>query len=238
MATVTKKQLEELGLSEKEARVYLALLELGSVPVRDVVKQAKIKRPTAYVVLDSLLERGLINMIDRRGVRIYNSAPPKKLIEYLKIKSDEYSGLADTAKKLLPGLKSLQKKQKEETVKPKVEVFEGSREMKSVYEDTLASLEAIRAYAYLNDEGKEKAKKDIKVQVVLPDSIKERKQIAQSKEQAFSPEINVYDNKVVLVSPAEEFALVIESQELASAFKKVFGFSGGRAGKISKKFAR
>ncbi|MBI4087815.1 TrmB family transcriptional regulator, partial [Candidatus Kaiserbacteria bacterium] len=55
------KELEDLGLSEKEARVYLAALELGQNTAERIAKQASVNRSTTYVQLDSLMKMGLIS---------------------------------------------------------------------------------------------------------------------------------------------------------------------------------
>ena len=49
-----EKNLEELGLGDKEAAVYVALLAVDHASVLDLAKKTKIKRPTVYVALDSL----------------------------------------------------------------------------------------------------------------------------------------------------------------------------------------
>ena len=49
--------LNKTGLHEKEAKVYLALLELGTADVSDIAAKAGVKRPTSYLVLDELKER-------------------------------------------------------------------------------------------------------------------------------------------------------------------------------------
>ena len=47
-------ELEKTGLTENEAKVYLAALELGETTVIRLAKKAGIKRPTTYLVVDSL----------------------------------------------------------------------------------------------------------------------------------------------------------------------------------------
>jgi hypothetical protein len=53
------ERLLELGLSEKEARVYLAMLELGSAKPPELAKKAGVNRSTAYFVVEALRKRGL-----------------------------------------------------------------------------------------------------------------------------------------------------------------------------------
>ena len=57
---IEQQVLENLGLSEKEAEIYLALLELGTGTVVEVAKKSGVKRPTAYLVLDELKKMGYI----------------------------------------------------------------------------------------------------------------------------------------------------------------------------------
>ena len=53
--------LIDLGLHETEARFYLAALELGQAPVRDVAAKAGISRTNAYDVFERLLEQRLVS---------------------------------------------------------------------------------------------------------------------------------------------------------------------------------
>lgn len=241
MDSMIKAQLRELGFSEKEANVYLALTEIGSAVASDIARHARIKRSTAYVILDTLLERGLVSITERQGVNLYNAAPPEQLIQYLQDTAKRYVAMADTAKKLVPALKSSYKRSKEAAPAPKVQLFEGNRGVKTVYEDTLASLEDIRvhaAFGYVRDTAAApRTESGVKMQVVFSPSAKGksrwistkgdlRKQILASRgEEGVSSEINVYDDRIVFISAAEDFAVVIESRELAEALRKTFAAS-------------
>ena len=55
-------QLKHIGLSENEAKVYLAMLELGPSPVLEIAAKAGINRPTAYAQIESLKKMGLVSM--------------------------------------------------------------------------------------------------------------------------------------------------------------------------------
>ena len=46
--------LINLGLNEKQAKVYLALLQLGQAGVTAVAEKAGTKRPTTYLILEEL----------------------------------------------------------------------------------------------------------------------------------------------------------------------------------------
>jgi hypothetical protein len=82
-----------------------------------------------------------------------------------------------------------------------------------------------------------RAKNNIQIRAIFPDTPEAKKRIKHNKEEAresllvphdkysFSPEVNIYDNKLVFVSWLEKFALIIESKELADTFKKTFELS-------------
>ena len=55
-----EKELEKIGLTEKEAAVYLALLKLGPTTALKIARETGIKRPTVYTTLDALKGRGLV----------------------------------------------------------------------------------------------------------------------------------------------------------------------------------
>ena len=54
-------ELGNLDLSKRQAKVYLALLQLGSASAIELAKNTGFKHPTVYDVLDSLKERNLIS---------------------------------------------------------------------------------------------------------------------------------------------------------------------------------
>ena len=107
--------LKALGLTDKEARVYLALLQLGPATPYKIAKKSRLKRPTAYVIAEELVEKGLIVTIPGEETKRYIARSPETFFEGLEQK------LVD-ARKILPELKSLQKGTLE---KPSVLYFDG-----------------------------------------------------------------------------------------------------------------
>ncbi len=131
------------------------------------------------------------------------------------------------------------------TNRPKIRFYEGTDGLKHVYEDTLTSSEAIRAFAsvedvhaalpnYFPEYYKRRAEKNIHIQAIFPntkESQELKKRDMEEKREStlvpaanfsFSPEINVYDNKIMIASWREKLGIVIESAEIAEAMKKIF----------------
>lgn len=114
--------LSELGLSEGEIKVYLALLKLGSTPVSKIKEETNLHRTTIYDFLEKLLNKGLMSYVIRNNVKYYSAAPPQKLFDFLKEKQDKLE-------QVLPELQKLHQFQQEEV---KVEVYKGAEGLKTV----------------------------------------------------------------------------------------------------------
>lgn len=132
--TAIEKQLEELGLSANEVRVYLASLELGSATKQQLAAKAVVARPTTYVAVEGLMKRGLMSSYVKGKKEFVQAEKPERL---LKILEDEKRRLAERESKLkslLPGLESLIAMSGD---KPEVKYYEG-----------LEGLEAMRAVLF------------------------------------------------------------------------------------------
>lgn len=121
--------LKQLGLEEKQAGVYLALLELGESPMTAIAKKANLKRPTVYLVMDELIILGLCGEIIKGKRKFYYATHPRRLVEITHFKSKQ-------AEKLLPELVARQSKAE----KPKVRMLEGIAGIHIAYEEAFASL--------------------------------------------------------------------------------------------------
>ncbi len=80
---ITYKQITEFGLDEKEARVFLASLELGGENVLTIAKKAGINRVATYEALESLIKKGLVSTF-HKGKRVnYTATDPERLLHLL-----------------------------------------------------------------------------------------------------------------------------------------------------------
>jgi hypothetical protein len=75
--------LLKLGLTDKEARVYLATLELGEAAVQSIATKADVKRATTYVILEHLLSLGLVSTIERGKKTLFIAEDPAELVNLL-----------------------------------------------------------------------------------------------------------------------------------------------------------
>ena len=249
-----KKSLEGIGLSEKEVAVYLALLELGSGTVSKISRYAGINRTTGYDILDSLANKGLANISCKEPKQEFAAEPPEKIEKFILEEIEKKKRELDEAKKLIPQLKSMHNI----AGRPQVRFYEGREGLEEVYEDTLTSTEPIRAYAsvenmhdglpgYFPRYYQRRSGKGIAIRAIVPDSMagRERKSFdaKENRETAlvpremfdFIPEINIYDNKVMIASWREKLGIIIESVEIADAMKKIYELAWGEAKRLEAK---
>ena len=123
---IEEKILTDVGLTELEAKVYLAALELGPAKVVQIAKQAEVKRPTVYVILDNLTKKGFVNKIQKEKTTLYSTQQPKMILNKYKEKLANFTDL-------IPYFEAKFNK----GPKPKIRYYEGKDEIWNVYTQIL-----------------------------------------------------------------------------------------------------
>src|SRR3989338_8455144 len=121
--------LEEIGLTNSEIKVYLALLELGSEKKGPIVKKAGITSSKIYEVIDKLIEKGLASYVIKDKVKYFSAAPPSRIKEYLKEKELKIKEQEQIFEKILPSLELKQRLVKKGT---DAEVYRGWKGMQTI----------------------------------------------------------------------------------------------------------
>ena len=233
--------LRKAGFLDKETAVYLAMLEMGRGVVSEISRKAGVNRTTGYVILDSLTSKGLVSVSGKKPKQEYMAESPENLAKYLHSEIEKQKTVTKELDKLLPEMTSLYKKGD----RPQVRFYEGVEGLKYVYEDTLTATEPIVAYAtyddmhkalpgYFPDYYKRRAKKEIFARGIVPATPLAYERVKENKNEArelalvpadkylFSPDIEIYDNKIMIASWREKLGIIIESGEIADAMKKIF----------------
>ena len=78
--------LIEIGLSQNEAKIYLALLELGPTTTGPLIKKTCLYRVITYDTLEKLLKLGLVNYSLKKNIKNFEAEDPKQLMELIKNK--------------------------------------------------------------------------------------------------------------------------------------------------------
>lgn len=121
--------LSNIGLSDKEAKVYLALLALGKANAYQVAVKSGLKKPTSYMILEELQKKGFVSLIPREKKRNYLPISPELLIA-------NYKEKVLLAEKALPAFLAMRR---DVLAKPTFTIFEGReaclRISKKLYSD-------------------------------------------------------------------------------------------------------
>lgn len=120
-------QLEKLGLNGRQAKVYLALLQLGTGTGIDIAKVTRYKHPTVYDVLDVLKDRGLVSETFEGGRKLFCAEDPDRL----RLEEEERHR---TLEGLLPDLQALYRGGNR---RPRMRVYIGQEGLRIVDEELL-----------------------------------------------------------------------------------------------------
>ncbi|MBI4142642.1 helix-turn-helix domain-containing protein [Candidatus Uhrbacteria bacterium] len=136
MTPILERELEKLGLSEKEAKVYLAALELGPHPVQDIARKAGVNRATTYVMIEALAKRGLVTSFERGKKRLFNAEAPDRLLSLIRVRERELEEQEREFSQVLPQLRAILAASGEQ---PRVRFFEGAEGLRAIREEILAT---------------------------------------------------------------------------------------------------
>ncbi|QQR55243.1 hypothetical protein IPG41_01640 [Candidatus Peregrinibacteria bacterium] len=236
MSNNLKSVLTNIGLSKKEAAVYLANLELGTALASEIAKKSKLNRVTTYDVLEKLISEGLVSSQMIKKVSCFTAMEPDQLrLEVRKHYLD--------FKEALPEFRRLQGKSSH----PHIRYYEGLDGVKKIYADTLSSKTEILNYAdsksireFWPKYDQEYVKKRVEAKIYLRGIApldEHGKKVAQQNESmyreirlvkagpfSFTNEINIYNDKVAIVSFSKNtiMGMIIESEEVANTQRAIF----------------
>jgi sugar-specific transcriptional regulator TrmB len=104
---ILETELRKLGLKDKEAAVYLSCLESGSSPVQNVARKAKVVRATTYVVLEALMQKGLVTRYKEGKKTMFSAEPHRQLMRLLEKERENIDEKQHDLEQLLPELQIL-----------------------------------------------------------------------------------------------------------------------------------
>lgn len=230
-------ELIGIGLSENEAKTYLATLELGEATIVRIAQKSGVKRTTTYLSVDSLKEKGFLSMIKKKKKIFFYAEDPRILQEKIEERKK-------AIEKIVPQLLSITNLIDK---KPKIIFYEGIEGVKNIYFDTLHYPEKeILAWVsetallvldidFLNYYVSKRIKKKIWVRALAPETLEMKKYKNQDEKELrktkfinaqkypIKVEINLYgSNKIGIIAFEEKIGLIIESQKIYDTLKSIF----------------
>ncbi|NTW13542.1 MAG: hypothetical protein HGA31_00735 [Candidatus Moranbacteria bacterium] len=232
------KRLQNAGLNETEAKIYLAVLELGQTSVSRIALKAGIKRTTVYLSLENLMKKGLISAIKKGSKAYYYAEDPRNLERMMEVRKNEVS---DIIPRLLAFTNLIDNK-------PEIRYFEGEEGIKEVLMKSLEQpgkeILMMFSESYFSDFGDEffektyrpeRIRRKILSRTLMPDNEQMRafsgKSVQHLRQAKFLPpdlfkidiEVLMYErNQIAIISFKEGFAFIINSPAIHSSFKSIF----------------
>ncbi len=239
--------LEKIGLSKAEIKVYLSLLELGSVPSGKITKETNLIKSTVYETIRRLQQKGLVSYIIKEGMKHFEAAEPDRIIDFIHENKRKLDETEKEAKKLVHELK-----EGFDILKPQAEahVLEGIEGFKTMRRDVLRNANGehllIGAISredevipgFFKEWNKTRQKKKIKMRILHKESARKKAMVKKELmgkhfETKFLPEelespaiINIYGDRVVNVLWKKNYPIcfLLINKEIADSHRKYFNY--------------
>jgi len=237
-------ELQSLGLSEKEARVYLAALELGPTTAEKLSTHAKVNRSTTYVQLEALMKEGLISTYEEGKKTFFAPESPELLKRLLAKQKDAISTKERDLSSLLPDLLRQYEGAGE---RPVVRFFPGKEGITTVREEALTTKEKkmlvlfshghlAKLYSQEELDKYSDRRRDLGIlsrgiyihkeyfNLAGTDKLTERRFLPPEM-LSLSIDVYVFDDKTAIFSlEGNLFAMVIESKQISTSMRSIFNF--------------
>lgn len=233
------QSLISAGLTDKEARVYIALLSLGRASAYSVSSKSNLKKPTTYVILEELIEKGLAMKVPRAKKQQYVARPPEEFFATAEERLKQ-------ARRALPQLQALAESGEKQKIRTLF--FEGARGIEEALyyrKEEMHGKEMIGFYAtaeqadeellaIYNPYPKHMADAGIRLRGITPEHDSTKKIVEIDEALGFSIErvpydtysskasIEAGDTFIRIILNKEKQAVVIENPELAEAVRQIF----------------
>lgn len=227
--------LVSLGFTKKEARVYLACLELGSGSAVKIAEKAGLPRSTTYDVLRELLKKGAVTSFLKGSRKRFVISDPS--IMETRIKKQEAR-----LRELMPELQALFLSK---SVKPRLRLYEGKQGLNIILKEALEEADEMISVSNIADIfdklreyfpkfSHERAKKKIPIRIISRDSAMARERQREGRRELRQVKIKetpipfrsvffAWKNKVAMITLQDDLIIVmIESRDIAETFRAMF----------------
>jgi len=239
------KTLKEIGLTESETKVYVALLKLGESPKGPILKETKTAPSKIYHVLEKLIDKGLVSYFVKNKVKHFRAAPPERVGDYLEKKKKELESQEKDFLEVLPQLKKIKDSEKSQVTS---EIYYGWKGLETVHNDICETLKKGQTdYVFGASRGEnpektkdfflrhclKKKKRGIKIQVIFNEASREYAEsmnregkiglIKRFIEIVTPVEVNIYGDKTAIIRLKKDpIVFLIHDEETSDSFKKYF----------------
>lgn len=229
------EELKKLGLTSNESKVYLALLELGSINAGKIIKKTKLHRNIVYDNLDKLIEKGLVSFVTIKNIKHFEATSSKELEDFIEKQKQEALQKEQVMNKILPQIDKLRISAER---KQEATIFKGKKGLKTILEEITKNKGEVLVFGtgqgmretmpiYYEQWHLNLRKNKIKARILLPNEKKGKflkPFIAKylSEQNIIPSTIAVWEDKVLNIIWEEEMAILIISKQVSDSYKNYF----------------
>lgn len=225
-----KSVLQDFGLTENEAQIYLILLRLGSASASEITQKSKIHRINVYDILERLQEKGLVSYVILGKRKNYEAVDPRKILDLEEEKRKKIE-------QILPELsaqRTLGKSVQEATI------FKDKRGIRTILDEITKSKTIVYLFAsgwgfkenfpeYYSIWHERFKTNKVKIKCLISSKFKTLK-IPEPLKYRFLPSeflfpstTIVYEDKVFIIMwSTQSIAILIRGKEVSDSYKKFF----------------
>ncbi len=234
--------LRELGLTEGEIKVYLALMRLGETTSGPIVEESGVSVSKVYTLLDKLAKKGLITHIIKKDTKHFLPADPNRLLVYLQEKEVALKKQELKLKELIP---QLELQQNTAINAETAQIYEGLKGIQTARERTFKIMKkgdeiwilgiSKTPYEgmmtrYFREYHQRRYEKGIKCKYLYNEYAKEFAELSAKyplSEVRYMPKgmithswMEIYaDTLTIGLNKGKSFSIVIQNQEVANSFR-------------------
>ncbi len=236
-----KAVLEQVGLSDGEQKVYLALLELGESTSGPIADKSGVSASKVYQVIERLMKKGLAGEVVKKGSKHFKASNPKAIVDYLQERKRELNEIEQAAKDILPALKA---QFDEKTGETEVQLFRGMKSFRNLYADLLGEMKPKEDYfvigasvglydefsAFFSNYHKQRAEKGVNIRMLFQQGVLPPDTDWRHAKKQFLPaqfrtpfQVTVYKDVTLLqLLQKEPLVFKIKNEEVAAAYRQFF----------------
>tara|TARA_Y100000034_G_C6901609_1_gene417149 strand:- start:924 stop:1667 length:744 start_codon:yes stop_codon:yes gene_type:complete len=233
--------LQDIGLTQGETKVYLALVELGSTTTGPIAKKSGVSASKVYKVIDRLENKGLVGHITKDKTKYFHALDPGNIVNYIEEKQDDLEKKKEEIESLIPQIrKKMESKEQSDAI-----ILSGFKAVTNYIWGVVDKLKTGDSYYVLSANygdvpgleeffhkyHERRAKKGVKVKMLA--NFDNKKLVSPTKKKAeirYLPQHLIGDMQIaftdkitlIVVWRRSPIAFVIEDREVAKSFKSYF----------------
>ncbi len=241
--------LSSLGVSSNEQKVFEELVYYGPFTAGEIAKRLHIPRPTSYLHLRNLRDKGLVCEVIKTGTTLFYNEPFEKVSLLISNQKNEL----DNLEKNLENFKTQAESNNPRSHEPHIKYFEGKEGIGQLLKDLLlfkdtetfafwpiSEMVKVLGYDFFVKHNQERIKRGISVRALWFEktTLDSKKFPAFGQGQSHLREIRIApeelesqlgywcykDRTIFLSSKKEGFGFIVNSRELVETMKTQFDF--------------